>query len=70
MARFIVVDEAEGYEDPEGFSEGVEDWNFPSYLVDTKTNEIVFKDGGEPEDASLTRDYRRLVDLLNKVAEE
>lgn len=39
-------------------------------LKDNKTGEIVFEDGGEPEDASLVRTYAPLVRLLNRVAEE
>jgi hypothetical protein len=38
------------------------------HLRDLKTGQIVFYDGGEPEDQTLIRDLRDLVDLLNKVA--
>ena len=37
-------------------------------LIDVKTNTIVFEDGGEPEDMTLTRNLYHLVRLLNKVA--
>lgn len=37
------------------------------YLLDTKTNKIVFCDRMEPEDATLGRALRPLVDLLNEV---
>lgn len=47
-----------------------EAWNTVSILVDTKTYEAVGADGGEPEDQTLGRDWKWVVDLLNKVAEE
>jgi hypothetical protein len=37
-------------------------------LLDTKTGQIVYQDGGEPEDMTLGRNLRGLVDLLNRVA--
>lgn len=40
-------------------------WDEASYLLDTKTNMIVFCDRMESEDATLNRDLRPLVDLLN-----
>jgi hypothetical protein len=70
MSRFIVVADPRGYDDPQGFTEGLDDWDYSEYVVDTKSNQIVFKDGSEPEDASLSRHYRPLVVLLNRVAEE
>lgn len=44
------------------------DDHFPHLLVDTRTNAIVWHDAMEPEDASLDRDLRALVDLLNAEA--
>lgn len=39
------------------------------YLLDTKTNNIVATDAGEPEDMRFDRDLDVFVHLLNKVAE-
>lgn len=44
-------------------------WDDNLYLLDTKTGKIVFNDRMEPEDASLDRDLRPLVTLLNALAE-
>ena len=41
---------------------------FGMYLYDQKTNNIVFCDHMEPEDACLHRDLKPLVDELNKLA--
>lgn len=43
-------------------------WSDDNVLLDTQTNRIVYADGGEPEDQTLTRDQAVLVDLLNEVA--
>lgn len=40
--------------------------DFSNYLLDTRTNEIVFSDSMEPEDATLSRDLSPLVTLLNE----
>jgi hypothetical protein len=74
MSRFIVADADEvlekEYDDPEFLTEGYGHGDSPSFLVDTKTNEVIWSDGMEPEDASLGRSLRPLVALLNKVADE
>lgn len=44
------------------------DWRMCSVLLDTHTNGIVYVDEGEPEDQTLGRDQRVLVDLLNELA--
>lgn len=73
MARFRVIDleklkilapnVAEDYE----YSE----WDTPRlFLYDGINSMVVFDDAMEPEDASLDRDLRPLVDLLNKVDAE
>jgi hypothetical protein len=43
-------------------------WDMSGYLVDTITNQIVFCDRMEPEDACLGRDLDPLVTLLNGLA--
>lgn len=72
MGRFTVLpwDDAKGYEDPDGLTDFGHDLDYSSYLIDTETGEVVFCDASEPEDATLGRTYRPLVDLLNKVAAE
>lgn len=63
--RFKVVELEEAKE----YDEYVCEWDENdgrSYLLDTKTNEIVFSDAMEPEDATLGRALKPLVDLLNK----
>ncbi len=45
------------------------DLDFKGYLLDTKTNEIVFADGGETEDMTLGRNLGGLVRVLNRVAD-
>jgi hypothetical protein len=39
-------------------------------LIDGRTGDVVFEDGGEPEDQTLTRDFAPLVQLLNQLARE
>ena len=60
MARFVIregtPDEEDDYD--EDFDE----------LFDTLTGEVVFTDGGEPEDQLLCRDLSPLVAKLNEVA--
>jgi len=51
----------------ESRNDNYEYWNV---LIDTKDNSEVFDDRMEPEDASLHRDLRSLVELLNRVTEE
>ena len=63
MARFTIR-EAEEDEDGNDYDD------FFYELFDALTGEVVFRDGGEPEDQTLSRNLRPLVDLLNKVAEE
>lgn len=68
--RFVVVNtpEAAGREDAAAW--GLEPGDYGSVLIDTKTDRIVFSDSMEPEDASLGRDLKPLVDLLNEVDKE
>jgi len=86
MSRFIVKpgksftrDELDGLQDSwykDELLERLEDpgsdyeTDWLNYLLDTKTNDIVFRDGMQPEDAILDRDLRIFVDLLNQVSEE
>lgn len=73
MPRFITVDSTQG-----SLANNADEWIFEeewesgwhSYLLDTKTNDIVFSDRMEPEDATLGRDLRRLVNLLNDIDSE
>jgi len=53
----------DGYVDPD-YTEEVD------VLVDKCTGEVVYFDGGEPEDNILCRNLGVLVDLLNKLHEE
>lgn len=71
MKRFIVVgkDELDEYNDPHGYSEYGDEWDYPGYLVDVDSQEILWMDQMEPEDATLDRSLSPLVDLLNKVAD-
>lgn len=57
MSRFVI----EGAEDAAG-----------SYNVirDTASGEIVGEDGGQPEDQTLTRDWRWVVDALNETNDD
>jgi hypothetical protein len=74
MARYQICDyqEATNYQDPQLIlpelldEPWAEDCEGASFLIDTLTGEVVFSDAGEPEDATLARNYRPLVDLLNK----
>lgn len=74
MNRFKVCDleEAKKYNDPEDYTDIYDPWDsdMRSYLVDTKKGEVVWSDGGEPEDQSLGRDLYGLVQLLNEVSNE
>lgn len=70
MPRFMVYDKAEakGCANWEDWDYG-EDWyDWESYLVDTTTDEIIYKDGGEPEDQTLGRDLSFFVDWMNRLA--
>ena len=70
--RFKVVSysDAAKFEDPNGYLL-FQPLNFENFLVDTANNEIVWTDGYmQPEDATLNRDLKVLVDLLNRVAKE
>lgn len=68
--RFVVytLQEAQKF-DPSGeWTEHLdEDYDYTGFLVDTKTDEIVFSDSMESEDANFRRDLRPLVKLLNQV---
>lgn len=60
------------FQDPKGF---LDDFGGTFYedqclLYDNLKDEIVWADGMEPEDATLTRDLSPLVVLLNQIAEE
>lgn len=74
MPRFKIVDfkEAQGYDDPNeyAYDTGWNDAEWSYYLVDTKTNEVIYADGGEPEDMTLTRNLGFFVDKMNEVADE
>lgn len=72
MSRFITIgrDDLKNYNDPEGYDEWMNEWDYPTFLVDTATNTVVFCDSTEPEDATLDRSFSPLVDLLNAVAAE
>lgn len=67
--RFKVVDldEAKKYNDPHSYVEYASEWDYNNYLVDTATDDVIWSDGMEPEDATLVRDLYFFVDLLNKV---
>ncbi len=41
-----------------------------SVCVDTMLRRVLCWDGGEPEDATLTRDFAPLVDELNRLASQ
>lgn len=72
MSRFIVIgyDDLPDYVGPDSwYLDDDPDYDPCSYLVDTNTNEIVYSDGGEPEDMYLNRNLSVFVDLLNKVSE-
>lgn len=45
-----------------------EDWE--DYLIDAKTGEIIYKDGGEPEDMTLGRNLSFFVKKMNELADE
>ncbi len=70
MARFIVVGEEEARKAPnwEDYDYGWDDWL--SYLIDTESGEIIYREGGEPEDQTLGRDLRFFVDKMNELADE
>ncbi len=69
MTRFIIRDSeealAQGYDDPEDVCHKWSDWDYFDVLVDTKTNEIIWKDLHEqPEDMILGRALGGLVRLI------
>lgn len=68
--RFIVVDndEAQNYADPFDYAYPNDHYDVSGFLVDTEKHEVVFCDYMEPEDATLGRDLRPLVDLLNELS--
>ena len=46
-------------------------WNEDrTVLIDTKTEKVVACDRGEPEDNSFDRDWAKIPDLLNSLADE
>lgn len=62
--RFVVVRRSDAR---------VPEWaqaDFGWAVYDTKLNEVIGCDGGEPEDQLLVRDWAWVVDALNSVAEE
>lgn len=50
--------------------EDYEEYGWVEILWDNKLEEVAFAGAPEPEDATLSRDYRKLVALLNEVDEE
>lgn len=78
MPRFVVVDrkralKADNAESDFWLYEDEEDEYYDrirSYVLDTKTNRLLGADGGEPEDQSLDRDWRWVVDALNTLDKE
>jgi hypothetical protein len=70
MPRFIFADrdDVEKRDDAEEWLP-YSDWEYPTYLIDTKTDKIIASDQCESEDATFGRHYRFLIDLLNEVAE-
>lgn len=63
MNRFVIKED----EDEDAY----DDWGNPrDVLLDTKTNRVVYYDGGEPEDMTLTRNLDVFVNLLNELADE
>jgi hypothetical protein len=70
MSRFILVDkdDAAKYQDEGYWLDRYDEWDYPTFLVDTYTNKIVGSDRCEPEDATFDRHYGFLVELLNTVA--
>jgi len=69
MKRFIVRDSEqallEGYHDPEDLCHKWSSWDTFDVLVDTETNEIIWKDLYEqPEDMILGRSLGDLVRLI------
>lgn len=59
--RYLVVHANErSQEEQDSF--GSDCW----HLIDTRTNQTIWSDGLEPEDAVLVRGLRFLVDLLNE----
>lgn len=69
MPRFVVVSEDVAKLAPnwEAYDYGFEDWN--DYLIDSSTGEIIYKDGGEPEDQTLGRDLSFFVSWMNELAD-
>jgi hypothetical protein len=68
--RFVVIDfERLSEINPEQAEEYDYGWDrdYKSFLWDNQWEEVVFVDGGEPEDFTLDRRLKPLVDLLNKV---
>lgn len=67
--RFVVLtlQEARKFDHTGEWTEGFEDWEYVGFLVDTKTNRIVFSDSMEHKDANFRRAFRPLVELLNEI---
>jgi hypothetical protein len=70
MDRFQIVSEdvaklAPNWEDYD-YGYDWDDWG--DYLIDSKTGEIIYKDGGEPEDMTLGRNLSFFVELANRAA--
>jgi hypothetical protein len=68
MKRYQVVEwsQASDARNAEEYAPWDGDDDLATYLLDNKTNEIVFCDRMEPEDATLDRDLAPLVELLNR----
>ena len=83
MKRYEVIAanelKAKNYPPPEGYAHW-EIWiddnfhdgdaDFYDVLYDHERHEVIYIDGGEPEDMLLCRDLRPLVDELNRVTQE
>jgi hypothetical protein len=61
--RFVVKSRAELTPSQQDEYEDIDNY----FLVDRQTGEVVFTDSMEPEDATLTRDLKPLVKLVNKL---
>lgn len=71
MMRFQIVqwDKAQNASNADEYEPYEWDDEFKDYLLDTQTNTIVFADGMEPEDATLSRALGPLVGLMNASAQ-
>lgn len=68
-ARFVVIDfnRLEEISPEQAEEHSYLEYEYKNILWDNQWEEVVFIDGGEPEDQTLDRDLSTLVDLLNKV---